>query len=116
MFGRIILKKKTLKFGQIFGKFSTSENIFEKSRLWLKFSEISILVKIFGKPQLSDSSENLDLVQNIQKSGFWTKFSQITILVKKKWKSPFSWRFSKISTEVKIFAQIFRKSIFQSKF
>ena len=33
------LLKKTLKFGQIFGKILTYEKIFEKSRLWLKFSE-----------------------------------------------------------------------------
>ena len=36
----------------------------------VKISKISILLKIFGKPQLSDGFENLDLVQNIQKSGF----------------------------------------------
>ena len=48
-------------------KISTKEEIFEKSRLWFKISEISILVKINGKPQLNNSFENLDLVQNIKK-------------------------------------------------
>ena len=59
----------------MFGKISTSEEIFKKSRLWLKFSEISISVKVFGKPQLIESFENLDLVQNIKKSGSETEFS-----------------------------------------